>query len=246
MDPRSAEAVTVDATFKTTHWSTIVNAGGTDCDPARNALASLCATYWYPLYVYVRRQGHNPDDAQDLVQGFFAQAIEKAYFSAADPEKGRFRSFLLLTLKRYMANEHAKASRQKRGGGVQLVSIDVEETETRYKAEPVDPMTPEKAYDRRWAETVLRRVLDHLGNEFVVAGKGKTFEALKMCLDGDRRGTSYAQLGEELDMSEGAIAVAVHRLRQRYRDLLRREIAQTVATPEMVDEEIQQLFQALE
>jgi RNA polymerase sigma-70 factor (ECF subfamily) len=179
------------------------------------------------------------------VQGFFARALEKDYLGGADREKGRFRSFLLLALKRYMANEHARAGRQKRGGDVQLVSIDARETESRYRWEPADPMTPEKAYDRRWAETVLRRVLERLGNEFNEEGKGKTFEALKLCLDGESGGASYAEIGRPLGMSEGAVKTAVHRLRQRYRELLRSEIAETVAAPELADEEIRHLFEAL-
>ncbi len=224
--------------FQTTHWSAVLASRGGDADAARQGLARLCEAYWYPLYVFIRLQGHSPEDSQDLAQGFFAQALEKSYFQEAEPAKGKFRSFLLLALKRYMANEWHRAHRQKRGGGRELISLDAQETETRYRAEPLDGMSPEKAYDLRWARTLLERVLERLGAEYISRERRAVFEALRGLLGGEQTGRSYAEIGRGLAMSEGAVKVAVHRLRQRYRELLRDEIAHTVASPEMVDDEL--------
>jgi RNA polymerase sigma factor (sigma-70 family) len=212
---------------------------------AEEALAKLCQTYWYPLYVFIRRQGHSPEDAQDLVQGFFAQAVQKGYFKDADQAKGKFRSFLLLALKGFMANEWDRANRLKRGGGQEIISLDAEQTENRYLAEPADPMSPEKAYERQWALTLLEQVLQRLGQEFASGGKAVIFDALKSCLSGEKSAKSYAEIGAKLGMTEGTVKVTVHRLRQRYRELLREEIARTVDTPEAVEDEIRELFAAL-
>jgi RNA polymerase sigma-70 factor (ECF subfamily) len=233
-----------EAKFKTTHWSAVLSAGKDEGEQGRKALAKLCQTYWYPLYVFVRRQGQNADDAKDLVQGFFAKVLEKNYIKDAVPEKGRFRSFLLLALKRYMANEWDRANRQKRGGGVETISLDANETETRYQAEPVDTMSPEKVYERRWAQTLLGQVLQRLESEFKALGKEETYQGLKAFLNTEGHQRSYAEVGRDLGMNEGAVKVAVHRLRQRYRELLRSEIANTVADPALVDEEIRHLFLA--
>jgi RNA polymerase sigma factor (sigma-70 family) len=230
--------------FKTTHWSVVLSAGDQESPQARAALATLCRTYWYTLYVFVRRQGQSPEDAQDLVQGFFAKAIEKNFVAAAEPEKGRFRSFLLLALKRYMANEWDHANREKRGGGNEIISLDGQNTEMRYKAEPADEMSPEKAFERQWALTMLQQVLDRLRTEFSASGKMRLFEELKVFLSGEKGGP-YAEIGAKLGMTESAIKVNVHRLRQRYRELLRLEIADTVSSPEAIDDEIRNLFAAL-
>jgi RNA polymerase sigma-70 factor (ECF subfamily) len=228
--------------FQTTHWTQVVMAGRSDSTRAQAALTKLCQTYWYPLYVFVRRQGQSPEDAQDLVQGFFLRLLEKRFLADVDPAKGRFRSFLLIALRRFMANEWDRANRLKRGGGCEIISLDETTTEQRYQAEPADEMTPEKAYARQWAITLLEQVLQRLEAEFTAAGKQALFEELKACLSGDSVKSSYSEIGGRLGMSEAAVKVAVHRLRQRYRELLRLEIGNTVANKEAIDDEIRELF----
>ena len=230
--------------FEATQWSVVLSAGKQESAQAQQALAKLCQTYWFPLYVFVRRQGQGPEDAQDLVQGFFARLIEKNYVADAQREKGRFRSFLLLALKRYMAKEWQHANRDRRGGGKEIISLDEQDTEMRYKTEPADQITPEKAFERQWALTLLQQVLDRLSVEFNTAGKAGLFEALKIFLNGEKGG-SYAEVGSKLGMSESAVKVTVHRLRLRYRELLRLEIANTVSGPEAIKDEIGNLFAAL-
>jgi RNA polymerase sigma-70 factor (ECF subfamily) len=224
--------------FVTTHWSVVVRAGG----KSAAALEKLCQTYWYPLYAYVRRQGHSPEDAQDLTQEFFAKLIAKHYLGDVDRSKGKFRSFLLASLKHFLANEWDKAHAQKRGGGQTIVSLDAE---TRYKLEPADNISADKIFERRWALTLLDEVLKRVREEYAADGKTKLFDQLKVTLTGERSTIPYAELGAQLGMSGGAVKVAVHRLRQRYRDALRDEIAETVAGPEEVEEELRQLFAAL-
>jgi RNA polymerase sigma-70 factor (ECF subfamily) len=245
LDGQDAKDVGRDDWFWTTHWSQVLLAGQPDSTRARQALGNLCQRYWYPLYVFVRRQGQGPEDAQDLVQGFFARLLEKNYLKNADPERGRFRTFLLVALRRFMANEWDRANRLKRGGGRAIVSLDEQDTEERYKAEAVDEMSPEKAYERQWATVVLRRVLEQLEEEFSSAGKERLFTELSTYLGGEPGAGSYAEIAARLGMTEGALKVAVHRLRQRYRELLRMEIANTVASPEEIDDEIRELFAAL-
>ena len=222
----------------------MLSAGQQASAQAQDALAQLCQTYWYPLYVFIRRQGHTPEDAEDLVQGFFAKMIEKNFVSSADREKGRFRSFLLLALKRYVANEWERASRQKRGGANEIISLDTKNTEIRYQAESVDDQSPEKAFDRQWALTLLERVLHRLCAEFASSEKLALFEELKVFLS-QEKGAAYAEIASRFGMTESAVKVRVHRLRRRYRELLRLEIAHTVSSPEAVDDEIRELFAAL-
>jgi RNA polymerase sigma-70 factor (ECF subfamily) len=243
-DGSCAQTAATSESFETTQWSVVVSAGNQGSPQAQQALAKLCQAYWYPLYVFVRRQGQRPEDAQDLVQGFFAKVIEKNYVADAEREKGRFRSFLLLALKRYMANEWDHANREKRGGGKQILSLDAQNTEMRYKTEPADEMSPEKAFERQWALTLLQQVLDRLSAEFTTAGKTRLFEELKVFLNGEKSG-SYTEVGGRLGMSESAIKVAVHRLRLRYRELLKQEIANTVGSPDAIKDEINSLFAAL-
>jgi RNA polymerase sigma factor (sigma-70 family) len=243
-DRNNAQAAGSSEWFEATHWSVVVSAGRQESPQAHQALGKLCQTYWYPLYVFVRRQGQHPEDAKDLVQGFFAKVIEKNYVADAEREKGRFRSFLLLTLKRYMANEWDHANREKRGGGKEIISLDAQTTEMRFKTEPADEMSPEKAYERQWALTLLHQVLDRLSAELHAAGKGRVFEELKVFLNGEKGG-SYVEVGARLGMSESAIKVAVHRLRLRYRELLKLEIANTVSGPDAIKDEINNLFAAL-
>lgn len=216
-----------------------------DSTRARAALEKLCANYWYPLYAFVRRLGHNAHDAEDLVQSFFAVCLEKNYLGAAEESKGRFRSFLLLALKRFLANEWDKARALKRGGTQTTISLDSLMAEQRYALEPAEPLTADKLFERRWALTLLDQVVNRLRDEQSAAGKCEQFEQLKECITAAGRGTPYAELAERLGTSEGAVKVMVHRLRQRYRELLEEEIANTVASPEEIDEERRHLLAAL-
>ena len=218
---------------------------GTDSPQAHEALETLCRNYWYPLYAFVRRQGHSPHDAQDLTQAFFARLLEKNYLADVQREKGRFRSFLLASLKHFLANEWDRERALKRGGGRKLIALDEDSAESRYKLEPKDDLSADKIYERRWALTLLDQVLSKLRREFEIDGKLDHFEILKPYLSAGRTSVSYAQAADKLGMNEGAIKVAVHRLRKRYRELLRAEIAQTVATASEVDAEIRYLFAAL-
>jgi RNA polymerase sigma-70 factor (ECF subfamily) len=231
--------------FTTTHWSLILAAGKGVSTGAREAMAALCQTYWYPLYAYVRRQGHQPNDAQDLTQEFFTRLLEKNYLKSADPERGRFRSFLLTAFKRFLSKEHDREKANKRGGGMKLLPLDFEAGEKRYSLEPAHEVTPESIYEQRWALTLLDRVFARLRDDFEQGGKQKEFACLKVYLTGEAGTPSYKEAGAELHMTEGAVKVSIHRLRRRYRDLVREEIAQTVASPEEVDEELRHLFAAL-
>ena len=231
--------------FATTHWSVVLQAGKTDSPEAREALNRLCTAYWYPLYFYVRRGGHQPEDAQDLVQDFFARFLERKYFQLADRSRGRFRTFLLTALQRFLVNDWKQANRQKRGGGLRPISINVQDTENRFLAEPADPRSPDKAFERHWAMTLLGRVLDQLQAEFSAHERHQVFDELKSFLTGEMSDSSYAEIGARLGLSEGNLKVTVHRLRRRYRDLLRKEISQTVDHPDLIDEEIRELKAAL-
>jgi RNA polymerase sigma factor (sigma-70 family) len=231
--------------FATTRWSLVLAAKGRGEPQAREALADLCALYWYPLYAYVRRRGHDADRAQDLTQEFFARLLEKDFLADVDRGKGRFRSFLLAACKHFLANERDRARALKRGGGREPIPIDALDAESRYRREPVDAMTPERLFDRRWALTLLDQVLQRLGEEMARAGKAVWFDRLKPALLGARGSDPYGQIAAELGMTEGAVKVAVHRLRQRYRALLNEEIARTVDDPGQVEDEIRDLFAAV-
>jgi RNA polymerase sigma-70 factor (ECF subfamily) len=231
--------------FATTHWSVVVAAGKEDSVPAQRALETLCRAYWYPIYVYVRRKGHGPDDAQDLTQEFFAQLISKEHLRLADREKGKFRTFLLAMLDYFLAREWSRAHRQKRGGQFSFVSLDQPPPEERYRLEPADNDTPERKFVRQWALTVLEQAMTDLGIECEGNGKGALFRETRPLLSGERDTETYARIGERLGMAEGAVRVAVHRLRQRYGVLLRSQIAETVSGPEEVDEEMRYLMNAL-
>ena len=230
------------AWFTTTHWGVVLNARS-DSPESSDALSKLCHAYWHPLYWFIRRSGYKPEDAQDLTQDFFASLLEKNYLDAVVREKGKFRSFLLMALKRFLANQRDHANRLKRGGGHAIISLDAQNTENHYLAEPMDTMTPEKAFERRWALALLEQVMAALQAEFCAEGKADLFEALKGFLSGDRE--SYAEISQKLGMSQATLRVNVHRLRHRYRELLRREIAHTVERPEDIEEEILYLFSAL-
>jgi RNA polymerase sigma factor (sigma-70 family) len=233
------------ADFALTHWSVVLAAGRSDSTHGRAALEKLCRTYWPPIYAFVRRQGHNPPDAQDLTQEFFARLLEKKSLAGVDRAKGRFRSFLLASLKHFLANEWDKARAEKRGGGQVLIPIDAQAAESSCGLDPGDHMTAEKLFERRWALTLLEQVLQRLREEHIHDGKEKLFEQLKVTLTEASRSVPYAAIAARLAMSEGAVKVAVHRLRRRYRELLRAEIADTVAHPAEIEEEIRALFAAL-
>jgi RNA polymerase sigma-70 factor (ECF subfamily) len=222
----------------------VLEAGGSSTE-GKSALEHLCRTYWYPLYLYVRRQGHPVEDAQDLTQQFFARLLEREYLRLADKTRGRFRTFLLSSLKRFLINEWKQANRQKRGGGFEFVSRDADTVEGRFLAEPADHRTPDKAYERQWALVVLGRVLEQLRAEFASVGRALVFDALKPQLIGDGCDDSYAEIGRRLGMTEANLKVTMHRLRHRFRDLLKQEIRQTVANQTEVEEEIQHLIVAL-
>jgi RNA polymerase sigma factor (sigma-70 family) len=230
--------------FVTTHWSVVLTAGRSDTTRARAALENLCQTYWHPLYAYVRRRGHSSEDSQDLTQAFFARLLERNAVAAVAPEKGRFRSFLLASLNHFLSDEWDKARAQKRGGG-KVISLDLQSAETRLGEIPVENFTPEKAFEHRWAITLLEQVYQRLGEEYRAQGKGTLFDALRTTLAGASDAAPYAELARQLDMSEGAVKVAVHRLRQRYRALLRDTIADTVSTPDEVEDELRYLFRTL-
>lgn len=228
-----------DASFASTHWSVVAAASRPDeTAEARAALETLCLRYWYPLYVFVRRRGFDCDEAQDLTQGFFARLLEKRDFASATPQRGRFRTYLLAAFEHYLSNERDRAQAQKRGGGCELLSLDFAWAEKRYACEPSHSDTPEKAYARRWVLTLLASVLETLEKEHAEQGKQALFENLKGFLTVGQEEVSYRELSQRLATSEGALKVAVHRLRRRYRDLLQQAVAQTLEDPTQVREEI--------
>jgi RNA polymerase sigma-70 factor (ECF subfamily) len=229
--------------FPTTRWTLVVAAGDPQRKEARSALVSLCENYWYPLYAYLRRRGYPADQAQDLTQGFFTRVLEGRYLDRADREKGRFRSFLLTSLKFFVADEEDRQRAGKRGGG-QLVSLEFSSGEERYQREPAHDETPERIFERRWALSVLDRVVERLRKEFLQHGRPEHFERLKISLLG-QSDAPYATLAREMNTSEGALKVAIHRLRKRYRELFRQEIADTVADPSEVESELRYLAAAL-
>lgn len=231
--------------FVETRWTRVLNAGDPELGGAGVALDGLCRDYWYPLYSFIRRRGYEPEDAKDLTQGFFAELIEHNWIGHADPAKGRFRSFLLMALNRFLANEHKKARTLKRGGAIQFVPFDLTAAETRYCREPATTETPESVFDRQWALTILNGVLEGLGTEYRETGRGELFRVLKLCLIGSRETQPYAELAAGLKMSEGAVKVAVSRLRERYREKLREAVADTVASPAEVESELRHLLRVV-
>ena len=228
----------------TTHWSIVLAAGRTDTTRAHGALEKLCRIYWRPLYAYVRRRGYSAHDAEDLTQEFFARLLKREDVATVSPDRGKFRSYLLGAMNHFLADEWDKARAQKRGGG-KVVPLDLSAAESHYPGQEADALTPEKLFDQRWAVTVLEEVHRRLRQDYDDQGKAELFEALRFSLMGERSAVPYAELASKLAMSEGAVKVAVHRLRQRYRTLLRKLIAETVATPEEVEAELRHLQQAL-
>lgn len=233
------------AQFTTTHWSLVLAASGSGAPAAQDALERLCRAYWYPLYVFVRRLGHSPADAEDLTQGFFAYLLEHQLAPKADPQAGRFRSFLLGSLKHFLAHEHERATALKRGGGRPILSLDAVGPEERYALEPLDEATPDVLFDQRWALQQIEQALKHLRAEYASAGRGGLFDLLKECVWGEKNALTLAEIAERLDSTEEAIKKSVQRLRQRFRDCLRAEIAQTVGAPDQIDAELRHLRAAL-
>jgi RNA polymerase sigma-70 factor (ECF subfamily) len=244
--PENSSEAPSPAHFPTTRWSLVLQAGGSQAPLAQESLAELCGSYWYPLYAYIRRRGYDPDEARDLTQDFFARALEKGLLAEADPSRGRFRSFLRTVCAHFLANRRDWDQARKRGGGRTILPIDSVDAEGRYARELANEVTPERIFDRSWALTLLGRVLDQLGREYDEAGKAAAFEALRGMLSGDSEVQSYTAVAIRLGTSEGAARVAALRLRRRYGELLRQEIAATLAEPDDVDDEIKALFSALD
>lgn len=231
--------------FATTRWSQVVQAGRGTSEDARQALQGLIGDYWYPLYAYVRRRGYQAAEAQDLTQGFFLQLLEKEAFQVVDQSRGRFRSFLLSSLNHFLANQLRREQAQKRGQGRRQLSFSLEDGEERYRLEPPDMATPESIFERRWAMTLLHKAVEAVRDAYIQGGKLDLFDRLKPYLGGDTQAVPYRQLAEQLGTTEGAVRVAVHRIRQRCRESLRREIAHTVTLEEEIDEELRYLFAVL-
>ncbi|KPK41243.1 MAG: hypothetical protein AMJ65_09860 [Phycisphaerae bacterium SG8_4] len=231
--------------FATTHWSMVLAAGRSSSTRHEPALSTLCQTYWFPLYAYLRRHGHDAHQAADSTQAFFAQMLDKDYLRKVKPKGGKFRSFLLTALKHFVANERARAAAKKRGGGRSVISLDFANAETQYALEPADDLTAERLFEKSWALTVLERTMERLAAELASKGKQELFDHLRVYLAAEPSAIPYREVAAELGMTEGAARVAVHRLRKRCGQLLRDEIAQTVADEEQIDDEIRGLFAAL-
>ena len=231
--------------FATTHWSVVHAAGGTPSEGSARALATLCAEYWYPLYAYVRRRGHDADDARDLTQSFFAKLLEGRGLAAADPARGRFRTFLLSSMKNFLAGEWRRETALKRGGGAETLSIDIDGAEERYGVEATHQLSPDAIYERRWALGLLDRAVTDLRLHYVDAGKADLFDALQGYVGGGDDALPYTELAERLGQSPGALRTAVSRLRRRWRDRLRELIAETVEDPADIDDELRSLLETL-
>lgn len=242
---RKRPGSTGNAPFAETHWSVILRAKGPTTPQAADALEALCRAYWYPLYGYLRRQGQDPPSAQDLTQDFFAHLLENKGLETVEQTKGKFRSFLLASLKNFMANARTRANALKRGGGYSFVSLNDQDAEARFSAEQSHQANPDKAFEQAWAVTVLENVFSQLRKEYAAANKGALFEILQAHLSGDKTGESYAAIAARLSTTEAAVKMAVMRLRRRYGQLLRAQIAQTVESPEEAEEELRYLFTAL-
>ena len=236
----------MNADFRTTRWSVVLEAGGTDSGQARAALETLCTQYWVPLYAFARRRGASEQEAEDLVQGFFARLIEKRTFEQADPERGRFRGFLSTAFQRHLANVHAHDVAQKRGGGARPISLNRDDGESQYRLEPADPSdSPERVFERRWAMALLNSVMHRLRGEWRELDRERDFDMLSVFLGGHSPVPTHAEVATELALSSGAVKVAVHRLRKRYGALVREAVAATVSDPKDVDAELRELAAAL-
>jgi RNA polymerase sigma-70 factor (ECF subfamily) len=243
--PTDSNAVPPSPVFATTHWSVVLTAGEEHSPQVEAALTRLCQTYWLPVYAFVRKRGHSPEQTQDLTQAFFANFLEKQHVAKADRERGRFRSFLMTSVENFLRNENDRAQAQKRGGGRQPISLDEQDAEARYLCEPTTEEDPAKAFEQRWAATLLGTVLGRLQAEFGATGRGDLFEALQAHLWGDAESTPYPELAAQFGLSLANVKTTALRLRQRYRELLREEIAHTVALPSEIDDEIRHLMQVV-
>jgi RNA polymerase sigma factor (sigma-70 family) len=237
-----AEGLPNRQSFDTTHWSVIVSAADTAAPGAQAALETLCKTYWYPLYTYVRRQGHSPEDAQDLTQQFFAAFLERKNFRLADPQRGQFRSFLLTSLKHFLVNEWERCTAQKRGGGKALLPLDTVAAESLYRQESSHELPADRVYERTWALEMLRRVRDRLAQEYSAEGKSKRFVQLEQFLPGQKGEVTYAEAARQLGVPEGTLKSDVNRLKKRYGHILRAEIAQTVSSLDEINDELRHLI----
>lgn len=235
-----------DREFAATRWSVVLVAGRRSSPDSRRALESLCEAYWYPLYAYVRRRVADVNDAHDLTQAFFAELLTKNYVGSAKAERGRFRAFLLTSLKHFLSKERERARAQKRGGGKAPIPLDFASADSRYRIEPVRGLTAEQIYDREWAVALLGRILQRLEAESADAGKADQFQELKAFLIGEHSGSTYADVAVRLNTTEAAVKMAASRLRRRYRELLREEIAETLSRPDDIDDEISKLFATLQ
>jgi len=232
------------AAFATTHWSVVLAASEADSQLAGQALERLCSSYWYPLYSYLRRWGQSPQDAQDLTQSFFVQLLDQKGLRTVNPSKGKFRSFLLASLKHYVANARDRAGALKRGGAVSFISWEEAGAEERHRQAESLSLPPDKAFDQTWATTLLEQVLAKLRADYVEAGQGGLFDALQVYLTGDKGAVPYAAMAARLNLGESALKMSIQRLRRRFGELLRAEVAHTVSTPAEIDEEIRALFAA--
>ncbi len=231
--------------FPATHWSIVLGAGVDDMTRATAALERLCRTYWYPIYAFIRRRGSGPQDAEDLTQSFFAFLLERETLKKVDRSKGKFRTFILAALTNFLSNEWDKRQTLKRGGQSKIISLDETEAEGRYFREPVESVTPETLFERRWAAALIEQVLGRLREEYAAAGKSDVFAKLEPALTREVSAGDFTQWAGELGVTEGAAKVALHRLRRRFGEVLRSEIAHTVSSPEEIDEELRHLFPAI-
>jgi RNA polymerase sigma-70 factor (ECF subfamily) len=231
--------------FATTSWTQVLAARGSPSSESRAALESLCKVYWYPLYAFVRRQGHGPEESRDLTQSYFSELLEKGYLEDFDPSRGRFRVFLRASLQHFLSKERDRSRAQKRGGSAGVLSLDDRDLEGRYRHEPADRLTPEEIFERRWALVILERTLGRLRSEFSERGRKEEFEILKGYLTGEAPKVPYRQAASRLKTTEEAVKTAVHRLRQKFGRLLREEIAETVSTPEEIDDEVRHLLKTI-
>lgn len=235
-----------DGGFATTRWSVVLAAGQQSSPDSKRALESLCEVYWFPIYAYARRRVPDVNDAQDLTQAFFAELLEKNYVGSATRERGRFRAFLLTAFKHFLSKQKAKAQAQKRGGGRAPISLDFGSADSNLRIDPAAGLTAEEYYDQQWVITLLGLIMERLEVEFVRKGKSRQFAELKGFIIGDHAGTTYTQVAASLNTSESAAKKAASRMRRRYRELLQEEIAQTVASPDEVEDEIRKLFAVME
>ena len=245
MDDSASGPPGSDGRFRTTSWS-LVQAAGEGAGPqSREALATLCKVYWPPVYAYIRRRGHDADAARELTQGFFTDLLDRDVLKGINPEGGKFRSFLLTCVKHFLANEWDRSRARKRGGGIVILSLDLDDAESRYRLEPADQETPEKIFEKRWALSVIAQAMSRLDREMEASGDRDRVRGLKPLLTGSAGHVSYSEVASDLGMSEGAVKVAIHRLRKKFGQILREEVVQTLTDTSAADEEIRFLLDTI-